>query len=69
VLQLVPLLDMNPWTIRVAATGQLKTFADGKWCHKWVKLDEDEYLKLNKYQVVYDLQFGDGTLDVKEVRD
>merc|ERR1711959_416772 len=30
-MQLVPLLDNNPWTHRTKANGVLKTFVEGKW--------------------------------------
>lgn len=45
-MQLVPLLDNNPWTHRTKANNTLKTFVDGKW----EKLEETEFLRLNKYQ-------------------
>merc|ERR1711998_476082 len=45
-MQLVPLLDRSPWTHRVKATGKTKTFVDGKW----QVLDDQDYLRLNKYQ-------------------
>lgn len=43
-MQLVPLLDVNPWTHR-SADGN-KTFVDGKW----EALEDSDYLRLNKYQ-------------------
>jgi len=45
-MQLVPLLDVSPWTHRTKANGVLKTFVEGKW----ENLDENDYLRLNKYQ-------------------
>merc|ERR1711970_231800 len=43
-MQLVPLLDVNPWTYR-GKHGN-KTFVEGKW----EDLDDKDFLRLNKYQ-------------------
>jgi len=45
-MQLVPLLDVNPWTYRAKTNGTLKTFVDGKW----ETLEDADFLRLNKYQ-------------------
>merc|ERR1711988_1665659 len=43
-MQMVPLLEVNPWTFR----GQdgYRTFVEGKW----TEMDDADYLRLNKYQ-------------------
>merc|ERR1711970_96607 len=43
-MQLVPLLDVSPWTYR-GKHGN-KTFVEGKW----EDLDDKDFLRLNKYQ-------------------
>jgi len=43
-MQLVPLLDHNPWTYR--GKDGMKTFVDGKW----EPLSDSDFLRLNKYQ-------------------
>merc|ERR1719446_460372 len=43
-MQLVPLLDIAPWSYR--GPDGLKTFVEGQW----EKQDEADYLRLNKYQ-------------------
>merc|ERR1711998_376371 len=45
-MQLVPLLDVSPWTHRTKANGNLRAFVNGKWETQ----DEADYLRLNKYQ-------------------
>jgi len=44
-MQLIPLLDSQPWTYR-AQDGTKKTFVEGKW----KDLPDEEVLRLNKYQ-------------------
>merc|ERR1711959_673086 len=45
-MQLVPLLDLHPWTWQCKEDGKYKTFQDGKW----QPMPDGDFLRLNKIQ-------------------